>query len=203
MQESSYSKIMWFKDSYLSINENLKILEIGSLDKYGYYNSRDIFNHPNWVYEGLDIKEGNNVDIVVEDIYNLKEIYSDSYDIIISNFLFEHLQFFWKTMGEIKRVIKPGGYICIIVPSDGPKHGDMPVYNTFQIDDLIKLIRYFDFEIIHSSIDEENKPWSNICIVAFNNVHNDELELKLDKLETKVNSFLNFKHMLNNFDCEK
>ena len=203
MQENSYSKMIWFKDNYLCPDEHLEILDIGSLDKYGHYNCRNIFNHTNWNYRGLDIKKGNNVDIVLEDIYNWGEIPSKSYDVIISSFFFKYLQFFWKTMSEIKRVIKPGGQICIIVPSDDSNHGENGVYNNFKMNDLVNLIEYFDFKIIHKSIDEKNEPWNDICIVAVKNYDNAELKIKLNNIENKLNSFLTFKNMVNNVDFEK
>ena len=87
MQENTYSKMIWFKDNYLCTEEQLRILDVGSLDKYGHYNYRDIFDCPNWNYDGLDLKKGNNVDIVVDDVYNWVEIPSKSYDVIISSFL--------------------------------------------------------------------------------------------------------------------
>ena len=141
--------------------------------------------------------------IILEDIYNWGEIPSKSYDVIISSFFFKYLQFFWKTMSEIKRVIKPGGQICIIVPSDDSNHGENGVYNNFKMNDLVNLIEYFDFKIIHKSIDEKNEPWNDICIVAVKNYDNAELKIKLNNIENKLNSFLTFKNMVNNVDFEK
>ena len=200
MQESCYSKMIWFKDSFLPKNENLKILDVGSVDKYGYYNYKDIFNHHNWEYDGLDFRDGNNVNIIVEDMFNWYEVSSSSYDVVVSSFLFEHLQYYWRVMSEIKRVIKPGGFICIIVPSDGPNLDENVSYNNFQIEDLVKLCEYFDLDVVHTSIDEENEPWCDICIVAFNNFDNSELKIKLDNFDNKLNSFLKLKGLFNNFN---
>ena len=124
MHKSSYDKMNWFKNNYLNTKNYLKILDIGSLDTSGNnYNYKSIFNEAKWSYEGLDFINGNNVDIFIEDIYNIREIDDDSYDVVISGQLFEHLGFFWLTMGEISRILKPGGFCCIIAPSGGPKHG--------------------------------------------------------------------------------
>ncbi len=35
---------------------------------------------------------------------------------------FEHTEFFWLTMREMKHALKPGGLCCIIAPSAGPEH---------------------------------------------------------------------------------
>ena len=200
MHQSSYSKMNWFKNSYLSCNKSLNILDVGSLDKTGSYNYKSIFDCSNWKYTGLDMLEGNNVDIVVNDIYNWEEISDNSYDVVISGQFFEHLKFFWQTMAEIKRVLKPGGYVCIITPSDGPNHGTMEVYNRFQIDDLIKLADYFDFEVIHVSVNKDAEPWHDACLVAKKSMDNNELKYKLNALEKKMESFSNFKQLIMNMD---
>jgi len=202
MHENSYSKIEWFKNSYLSSKDYLEILDVGSFDKYGHYNCRDIFNYPNWNYMGLDFKKGKNVDIIVEDVYNWDGILSDSFDVVVSCFFFENVKFFWKTMGEIKRIIKPGGYICIIVSSTDLNLEEATSYNNFQIEELIKLMKYFDFDIIHNSIDEYNEIKQDICIIAINNFENDDLKLKLDNIENKINAFLNFKQMIKSFELD-
>jgi SAM-dependent methyltransferase len=80
---------------------------VGSLDHSGKYNYKPIFNESNWKYTGLDIQAGNNVDLIVTDIYNWFEIEDNTYDVIISGQFFEHLEFFWLTMNQIERVLKP------------------------------------------------------------------------------------------------
>ncbi len=64
----------------------------------------------------MDIQEGPNVDIVVSDIYNWIEIEDSSFDVVISGQAFEHMEFFWKAIKEIERILKPGGLCCIIAP---------------------------------------------------------------------------------------
>lgn len=101
-------------------NENLKIYDLGSQDVNGSY--KNIFDAPAWTYIGLDMESGNNVDIVLKDPYSWKEISSNHADIIISGQVFEHIKFFWVTMLEISRILKPGGICCIIAPSGGHEH---------------------------------------------------------------------------------
>uniref|UniRef100_A0A6M3LFD6 Putative methyltransferase n=1 Tax=viral metagenome TaxID=1070528 RepID=A0A6M3LFD6_9ZZZZ len=73
-------------------------------------------------YKGLDVIEGRNVDIVVPSPYKWACIKTNSYDIVISGQTFEHIQFFWLTFMEMARVLKPNGYLCLIVPSTGYYH---------------------------------------------------------------------------------
>ena len=169
MHKNSYSKMEWFKNNYLNKDHDLKILDVGSLDLTGNYNYRNIFNEKNWSYTGLDIKAGPNVDIAITDIYYWFEIEDNSYDVIISGQFFEHLEFFWLTMSQIERVLKPGGIVCIIVPSAGHKHGgdELNCYR-FHEDGLKAMAKYVDLEIVHVSVDNrpEAKPWLDGCLVA-------------------------------------
>lgn len=201
MHKSSYSKMIWFKNSFLSDKKHIKILDVGSLDKNGDYNYKSIFNEPDWEYTGLDIEDGNNVDIVVEDIYDWEGIDDNTYDVVISGQFFEHIKLIWKVMSEIKRVLKPGGYVCIITPSAGPDHGNLKVYNRFNTDDLTDLAALFNFEIIHTSISEV-EPWHDACLVAFNkNSEIESIQKELSLLKEEKKALFNFKQGLENLNA--
>ena len=198
MHKNSHSKMEWFKNTYLNISSKLDILDVGSLDKKGNYNYSDIFDEKNWTYTGLDFEDGENVDIIVSDIYNWFEIEDNTYDVIISGQLFEHLEFFWLTISEIERVLKPGGYVCIIAPSSGPKHGgNNPNCYRFHEGGLKAMAKYVDLEILHTSVDErkEAAPWNDACLVAHKpglstNTKTIELEKRIDNLENKLDTIL-------------
>lgn len=111
-----------FRDHYLASAKHLplRIMDLGSLDVNGSY--KPLFAAHPWQYKGLDISAGENVDIVLKNSYHWPEIRSGSVDVLISGQAFEHIAFFWITMLEIARVLKPGGLCCIIAPSAGPEH---------------------------------------------------------------------------------
>lgn len=115
-------KMRRFQEKYLAQRtyENLKILDLGSFDVNGTY--KEVFNFPKWDYTGLDSESGKNVDIVLADPYYWREIPSDSADVLVSGQVFEHIEFFWISMLEIVRVLKPGGICCIIAPAGGHEH---------------------------------------------------------------------------------
>ena len=198
MHKNSHSKMEWFKNTYLNNSSKLNILDVGSLDKNGNYNYSDIFDEKNWTYSGLDFQEGNNVDIVVTDIYNWFEIEDNVYDVIVSGQFFEHLEFFWLTMSEIERVLKPGGYVCIIVPSAGPKHGgNIPNCYRFHEDGLKAIAKYVNLDVLYASVDmrKESAPWNDACLVArkpglSQNTEDDELEKRINDLEDKLDIIL-------------
>ncbi|SDA61822.1 methyltransferase domain-containing protein [Methanobrevibacter millerae] len=197
MHKTTHDKMLWFKNIYLNSSKDLDILDIGSLDTSGKnYNYRSIFDLPNWNYVGLDFIDGDNVDILVDDIYNILEIEDTSYDVIISGQLFEHLEFFWITMSEISRILKPGGFCCIIAPSSGPKHGLKYDCYRFYEDGMAALARYVDFEILHVSTNhaDEAKPWYDTCLVAKkpDSYINDFIELdnRISNIESKLDMIL-------------
>lgn len=102
--------------------KNLIILDVGSSIREAQISQKELFNQKNWIYKGLDIEEGPNVDIVVKDPYDWLEIESDFFDVVISSQTFEHIPYFWVTAFEIGRVLKEGGLACIIAPSAGGEH---------------------------------------------------------------------------------
>lgn len=122
MHQSSYDKMLDFKNRFLNsrIGTSQVILDLGSQDINGTY--KNIFSEPGWKYSGLDMEPGENVDVVLKDPYSWKEISSNSADVVISGQAIEHVEYFWVTMLEIARVLKPGGLCCIIAPSGGPEH---------------------------------------------------------------------------------
>lgn len=122
MHQSSFENMQNFKEKYLKSFEDkpLVIFDLGSFDVNGSY--REIFDHPGWQYKGLDVEAGKNVDIVLKNNYHWKEIDSDSTDVLVSGQAFEHIEFFWITMLEIARILKPGGLCCIVAPSGGYEH---------------------------------------------------------------------------------
>lgn len=198
MHKTTYDKMLWFKNIYLNSSDDLKILDIGSLDTSGKnYNYKSIFDLPNWNYTGLDVIDGTNVDILVEDIYNIAEIEDNSYDVVVSGQLFEQLEFFWITMSEIGRILKPGGVCCIIAPSGGPKHGALghDCYRFYE-DGMAALAKHVDFEILHVSTNysEEAKPWCDSCLVAKKPDSNIEdfveLEDRINNVENKLDEIL-------------
>ena len=120
MHIGSYEKMQKFVDDYLSSKKVLSILEIGSYDVNGTF--KPIFTKKDWTYTGADLISGPNVDIVLKDEYNWNEILDNSYDVVISGSVLEHIEFPWLTICEIKRVLKINGLTCNIAPSNGFEH---------------------------------------------------------------------------------
>lgn len=173
MHKSSIDKMKSFRKQYLSGKEDceLKILDLGSTDIGGSY--RTIFDEEKWGYTGIDLLPGKNVDIVLSDPYNWLEIESSSSDVFISGQTFEHIEYFWQTMLEIARVLKPGGLCCIIAPSGGPEHRYPVDCWRFYPDGFKALARYARLEVLEVRTQWEDEGhsdgsdiWADTMLVA-------------------------------------
>lgn len=111
-----------FKEKHLKdlMGKEIKILDLGSQDVNGSY--KTIFDVPGWHYIGVDAAPGKNVDVILTSPYNWSQFARSSIDVIISGQAFEHIDFFWLTVLEMRRVLKDDGICCIIAPSSGPEH---------------------------------------------------------------------------------
>ncbi|MHB8773171.1 MAG: methyltransferase domain-containing protein [Syntrophales bacterium] len=147
MHQSSLDNMLAFKKTYLESRkgEPLLILDLGSLDVNGSY--RELFAIGPWEYRGIDMAAGKNVDIVLRDPYDWREIRSGSADVVISGQAFEHIEFFWVTILEIARVLTPGGVCCLIAPSGGPEHRYPVDCWRFYPDGFAALARFASLEV--------------------------------------------------------
>lgn len=99
----------------------IRILDVGSYGVNGTY--KEIFSdEKRFIYTGLDLMPGPNVDYVPRDPYKWEGLEDESFDVIISGQAFEHIEFPWLTIMEMKKKLRKGGLICIIAPSRGPEH---------------------------------------------------------------------------------
>lgn len=123
MHQSSYHIMTRFKE-LLEKNyhqEKIMLLDVGSYGVNGTY--KEIFSDSEkYLYTGLDVTPGSNVDYVPSDPYRWPELQEESFDAIISGQAFEHIEYPWMIVEEMNRVLKKNGLICIVAPSRGPEH---------------------------------------------------------------------------------
>lgn len=161
MHQSSMDKMTYFREKYLTsrAEESLIIVDIGSQDVNGTY--RSLFVSPQWTYVGVDQAPGNNVDIILDDPYRFRDIASESVDVIVSGQTFEHVEFFWITMLEISRVLRPGALCCLVVPSSGPQHRFPVDCWRFYPDGLKALARYAGLKVDEVFVDDKSQPYTD------------------------------------------
>ena len=177
MHDSSYEKMEAFVRVHLDASRGrpLDILDFGSQtvdDQPRSY--RELFDDPVWTYRGLDIEAGANVDIVVDDAYHWSEIAADSIDVIISGQAFEHVEYFWASMFEITRVLKPGGLAVIIAPSNGVEHRYPVDCWRFYRDGFTALAKHVGCEPVDVFTDWNRAVWADSVLVARKPVFDDE-----------------------------
>lgn len=150
MHKSSMMRMEWFVHQFASKikKKNIKVLDVGSYGVNGTY--KELFSDSNYEYDGLDMEEGPNVDIVIERPYDWSTIKTDSYDIVISGQAFEHIEFFLITMSEMTRILKKDGLMCIIAPNGFREHRFPVDCYRFFSDGMIALARYVSLEILHA-----------------------------------------------------
>ena len=150
MHKSSILRMQWFVDNYVSkiIKNEVKVLDVGSYDLNGSY--KHLFNERKYNYTGLDMEDGPNVDIVLSNPYDWDAIETDSFDVVISGQAFEHIEFFWKTMDEMVRVLRKDGLLCIIAPNGFGEHRHPVDCYRFFTDAMLALARYVGIEPLHA-----------------------------------------------------
>jgi SAM-dependent methyltransferase len=163
MCNTSMENMKNFIEKYLH-NEKIKVIDIGSMDVELCGNYRQLFEGRNEKYIGIDLSEGLNVDVVLEDPYKLP-YKNNSIDCVISGNTFEHIEYPWSMFEEIKRVLKKDGLVCIIAPSHGKEH-KYPVdcYRYFP-DGFRALAKYVDLEVLECFYDERGH-WKDCILIA-------------------------------------
>jgi SAM-dependent methyltransferase len=115
---ASHNAQRFFENYVYNINETGSMLEIGSMN--GGFNIRTLAPQT-MNYIGVDLEQGDGVDIVLNDQYVLP-FEDNTMDYVISSSCFEHSEFFWLNYLEIMRVLKPSGLFYMNVPSIGDFH---------------------------------------------------------------------------------
>ena len=153
MHGSSMNHMRGLRDKYLAGREQqpLVVFDIGAQDVNPQpLNYRQIFESANWRYVGVDMAAGPNVDLVLADPYRWSAVEDGSVDVIVTGQAFEHIEFFWVTMEEMARVLKPEGLIFLIAPSTGPEHRYPVDCWRFYPDGMTALARWTALELLES-----------------------------------------------------
>jgi SAM-dependent methyltransferase len=131
-----------------------RVIEIGSMDING--SLRPVVEKLNpSEYLGIDIAEGPGVDEVCN-VYDLVERYGpESFDVVISSEMIEHVHDWRKAMSQIKRVMRPNGVLVMTTRSIGFPYHDYPFdYWRYEIDDMRAIFSDMTVEAVESDTDE-------------------------------------------------
>jgi SAM-dependent methyltransferase len=138
MHPSSLENMRKVRSIYLTeLNPNIKILDVGGrgIDKDRSY--RSVYEDLNPEYRIADIEDGVGVTDIMPGPYTLP-FDNNEFDLIVSGQMLEHCANPFKSIAEMKRVLKHRGYIVIIAPSAGPRHDIIDCWRF--MDDAFKAI---------------------------------------------------------------
>lgn len=154
-----------FVKQYLNAADPLVIHDIGSQSVDG-GTYRKLFEKDKWNYIGVDITEGSNVDLVLKDCYNW-DIPENTSNVVISGQCLEHVEYFWLTIMEMTRILRPLGLLCLIVPSSGHEHRHPLDCWRFLPDGLKALARYANLNVLKCEIPAiADKKWHDCLLIA-------------------------------------
>jgi SAM-dependent methyltransferase len=130
-----------------------RVLEIGACDVNGSLRPIIESRSPK-EYIGIDIGPGNGIDVVLDVKDIVKRFGENSFDVIVSTELLEHVRDWRTAIHNIKRACKPGGVILITTRSIGfPYHGYPYDFWRYEIDDMRTI--FGDCEVVNIQRDPE------------------------------------------------
>lgn len=152
MHQSAFEHMAHCVKAYAPTDRPIRVVDLGSRNLRGRSQThRPLLDNYDCEYIGVDISEGANVDVVMRKPYRLP-VRSKSVDIVLSGQAFEHIPFFWVTMTEIARILKPNGHAFVIAPSRGHPHGSPDCWR-FYPDSMRALAAWSGLELREASTD--------------------------------------------------
>jgi SAM-dependent methyltransferase len=187
MHDSAFEKARTLRAAYLAPYEAspLTVLDVGSaVVAEGHRSNREAMTNHNWRYIGLDMEAGPNVDVVVAEPYDWREVADASVDVVTCSQVFEHAQFFWLTILEIGRVLRPGGLAIIIAPGSGPLHRYPMDCWRFYDDGLPTLAQWADLAVVEARVQwrpvyPKGDQWRDAAIVMQRPIRDAEEEARV------------------------
>lgn len=155
----------------INLGTDLSVLDVGgrSLSTAKDRSYQAIFGPIALQYFIADIQEGEGVTHVMPSEYELpfKENY---FDLIVSGQVIEHVRNPFKLVAEMKRVLKPNGYIILIAPSEGPRHDTIDCWRVMDdgfkaIADDVGLTVIADW-IDKTAPDERSRQWADHVFIG-------------------------------------
>lgn len=186
MHQSSYRQMQRFVAEYMLPfrGQSQHVVDIGSMDVNGTY--RTLFDDPNWQYTGLDLAAGNGVDVVLSNPYHWREIKTASADVVVSGQALEHIDYFWLTLLEIERILKPDGLLCLLVPSGGYEHRYPVDCWRFYPDGLQTMADFIRLQVIEKyalwkdehPYTDDSREWKDAVLIAQKPNHQTLVQLR-------------------------
>lgn len=174
MHQSSMAQMEQFVDRHLTDRRGrpTNVLDLGAMDVNGSY--RVYFDDPAWTYRGADASPGPGVDLVLSDPYDWRTVPSGSVDVLVTGQTFEHVRFPWASILEVRRVLRPGGLLCLLVPAGGYQHRYPVDCWRYYPDGVAALAAWADLEVLEAATSwtpegewtDDSAVWQDTRLVA-------------------------------------
>ena len=152
MHPSAHAQMGLSIQRYMEKGRRYRVLDIGSGTSPNQTTThRTLLADYDVDYVGTDIRTGENIDVVMEKPYKLP-LRSRSVDVVLSGQVFEHVPFFWASLLEVARVMKPRAYFFLTVPSRGHVHTDIDCWR-FYPDGLRSMAAWARLNLIEAFTD--------------------------------------------------
>ncbi len=144
------SELLFRKHALSFFSDNIKVLEIGPSGVPSAY--QKIVNNGTILWDTLELYDAPGITYVSQKEYEYP-IANDSYDIVISGQVMEHVKMIWLWLTELKRILKKNGKIVLINPVSWPYH-EFPVdcWRIFP-DGMRALAEYSGLDVLHSQFE--------------------------------------------------
>lgn len=120
MHDSSFADAARFVNRYLDPHQPLAVADVGAYSVNGCL--RPLFSRLIWGYTGIDRAAGPNVDVVLAEDYDWREVATASFDVAVSTSTLEHVAKPWRWLPEFARIVKPGGLLYVNMPNTWAFH---------------------------------------------------------------------------------
>jgi SAM-dependent methyltransferase len=155
---------------YMRKDRKYDVLDFGS-----FVNHKQVRNHRVLLRDyrckitGVDIQAGRNVDKQMTQPYRIP-VRSRSQDVVMSGQVFEHVPFPFSSMLEIARVLRPGGYFFVTVPSRGHRHSTYDLWRYYP-DSMRALAAYAGLELVEVHTDMPPRPQKRFDYAAIDSAY--------------------------------
>jgi SAM-dependent methyltransferase len=110
-------------ERYMPKDRRYRVVDLGSRAVRGQeLTNRQLLVGHDCDITGVDVRPGPNVDVVMKRPYRVP-LKTNSADVVFCGQVLEHVPFFWASLLEMARVLKPDGLLFVTVPSRGHVHG--------------------------------------------------------------------------------